>query len=666
MRNRRIGAVAVVAALTGSTVLAAGATPALADSGKALPLKSVGDLVVDGAHQRIFVSDPDSGKIVETRYDGTVAATASGLPRVTGLALSRDGNVLYGALESGRAIVALSAATLTEPVRYDLGAGVYPLSLESAGGKLWFSYDNYGKDPYIGSEGNIGSLDLGGAKPVVALEQDTTGAYHLWSGAPELTSTQESTPGDSALLAAFDPHTSSGVVAVYNVAGGAFTRTGAQGITKGYTRDVAFTPDSAQVVAADSTAVTVARSTDLTPTGSYPVNGWAKSVAVASDGTVAIGGSEVRIFAPGKTVPIRRYTLPRTDPTTTGNDEVADRALAWEPGGNRLFAITDNYSAIHHLRVYTEPKKSPPSLKLSGPASAARGRPLTVTGSLTASIPLPAGTRVTVTRTDLENPSGKSLGTLTTAANGSFSVTDTPSAGGTVTYRASYAGDAKHSAVTATKSVSVSRTSPVLTINNNKKTFGYGRTVTFTAKLGATYKNRVVEIWADPSGGDQGRRLLKRAVASRSGTVSASLRLTRDTTVSAVFTGDPRTAPKTVKATVGTKVNVSLKVSKHYRTGKIGKTKYHYVHVKTKAKLTVKMTAGPKARKAYVGVQFFSKGKWRAWNDGYFPAAEAVHLDATGFKGYKLRVRAAYRKGSSGDSVNTTTWTPYQYIYITK
>jgi hypothetical protein len=664
MRNRRIGAVTAVAALAGSTVLAVGATPALADSGKTLPIKSVGDLVVDSAHQRIFVSDPTSGKIVETTYDGTVVATASGLPRVTGLALSAGGDKVYGALESGRAIVALSAATLTEPVRYDLGAGVYPLSLESVAGKLWFSYDNYGRDPFIGSDGNIGSLDLSGAEPVLALKQDGTGGHGLWSGAPELASA----PGDSGLLAAFDPHTSSGVVAVYNVSGGTFTRTGAKQVTGGYTRDAAFTPDAGQVVAADASAVTVAGSTDLAPAGSYPVDGWVRAVAVASDGTVATGGTSVRVFAPGGTAPIRGYALPHTDPTTTGYDEVADRALAWEPAGNRLFAVTENHSDIHYLRVFIEPKKSLPVLKLSGPASATRAKPITITGKLTASLPLPAGTPVTVTRTDLEYPSGKPLGTRTIAANGSFSFTDTTSAGGTVTYRVSYAGDENHSAATAAKPVSVSRTATTLSLTNNGKTYGYGKTVTFTARLGATYRNRTVEIWADPSGGDQKRRLLKRAVASKAGNVSASLRLTRNTTVSAVFTGDARTAPKTASATVGTRVSVSLKLSKYYKTGKIGSTKYRYYHVKTKAKFNVKMTAAPNARQAYMSVQFYDRGKWRSWGDGYFPAKDSIYLSGAGLKGYKMRVRAAYVKGysNSGDSLNTTTWTSYQYLYFTK
>jgi hypothetical protein len=671
MHNRRIAAATVVAALAGSTVLAAGATPALADSGKTLPIKSFGDVLVDGAHQRIFVSDPTGGKIVETTYDGTTVATASGLPRVTGLALSADGDKLYGALEAGRAIVALSAATLTDPVRYDLGASVYPLSLESVAGKLWFSYDNYGKDPFIGSDGNIGSLDLSGAEPVVTLEQDSTGGLGLWSGAPHVTSA----PGSASLLAAFDPNTSSGILAVYDVSSGALNRTAAKGIPENaYTRDVAFTPDASQIVTAAPSPqdhLTVVNTADLEPAGSYPFDAWANAVDIAADGTVAANcgpgcGPDLRIFAPGGTNPLRTYVMPDTDPTVTGNDQVVDDGLAWEPDGNRLFAVTENASHAFYLRIFTEPKKSLPALKLSGPASATRAKPITITGTLTASLPLPAGTPVTVTRTDLEYPSGKSLGTRKTAANGSFSFTDTTSAGGTVTYRAAYAGDEKHSAVTTAKSVAVSRKATTLSLTNNGKVYGYGKTVTFTARLGATYKNRTVEIWADPYGGDQGRRLLKRAAASKAGAVSVGLRLTRNTAVSAVFTGDARTAPKTVSAKVGTKVSVSLKLSKYYKTAKIGSTKYRYYHVKTKAKFNVKMTAAPNARKAYISVQFNYKGKWQAWGDGYFPAKDSIYLDGTGFKGYKMRVRTAYVKGSSGDSLNTTTWTSYQYLYFTK
>jgi hypothetical protein len=649
------------AATTAFSVLLAGVAmapaPALADSARNLSITSVGDLVVDGVHQRVYVSDPDSGKIVATTYDGTIVATATGLPRVTGLALSADGDKLYGALEAGRAIVALSAAALTDPVRYDLGAGVYPLSLESVAGKLWFSYDDYGRDPYIGSDGNIGSLDLSGAEPVVATDLDTIGP---WSGAPELISA----PGDSGLLASFDPHSSSAAVAVYNATGGTFTPAVVKQVGGGYTRAAAFTPDAAQLLVADGGGVTVVSSTDLATAGSYPTNSWGVAVAAASDGTVAAAGATIGVFAPGRTTPIREYSLPHTDPVSSGYDQVAERALAWEPGGNRLFAVTENYSEIHYLRVYTEPKKSLPVLKLSGPASATRATPITVTGSLTASLPLPAGTPVTVTRTDLEYPSGKSLGTRTTAANGSFSFTDTTSAGGTVTYRVSYAGDATHSAVSAAKAVAVSRAATSLTINNNGKVYGYGSTATFTAHLGTTYKNRTVEIWADPYGGDLGRRLLKRAVVNGKGNIAVSLKLYRNTAVTAAFTGDARTAPRTAGATVYTKVPVSLKLSKHYRTS----GGYKLFHKKTAAQFTVRMPAYT-GRKAFLQVQVYYQGRWQTLAYQYFPtkAGTAVVLfGGGGLVGYKLRVRAAYRKGGSGDSVNYTTYGPYSYFRFTK
>jgi hypothetical protein len=41
-------------------------------------------------------------------------------------------------------------------------------------------------------------------------------------------------------------------------------------------------------------------------------------------------------------------------------------------------------------------------------------------------------------------------------------------------------------------------------------------------------------------------------------------------------------------------------------------------------------------------------------------------MDTRGWAGYKFRVRAAYRYGTSGDNVNYTTYTPYQYLYISR
>ncbi|MER5359427.1 hypothetical protein [Streptomyces sp. NPDC002785] len=48
------------------------AAPAVADSSTQLPVSSFGDIVVDGVHDRVFISDPGGGSIVVTDYDGTV------------------------------------------------------------------------------------------------------------------------------------------------------------------------------------------------------------------------------------------------------------------------------------------------------------------------------------------------------------------------------------------------------------------------------------------------------------------------------------------------------------------------------------------------------------------------------------------------------------------
>ncbi|GIE36615.1 hypothetical protein Ait01nite_096600 [Actinoplanes italicus] len=305
------------------------------------------------------------------------------------------------------------------------------------------------------------------------------------------------------------------------------------------------------------------------------------------------------------------------------------------------------------------------TLTLAGPSSATRAKALTITGKLASPLTLSAGTKVSVTRVDLEYPSGRSLGTKTVAANGTFSIVDTPTAGGTVTYRVSYAGDLTHTPASASKAVAVSRTAPALAINNNGKTYAYGQTVTFTAKLGTTYKNRVVEIWADPAGADQARKLVKRATVSKTGYVSASVKLTRNTTVSAVFTGDARTAPRTVYANVGAKAYLKLHLSRYYKNAKIGKITYKFYRTNSVAWFTNAMNSASQ-RLVYVQVQRYSGGKWRNWDGRYFDATDILFLPGTGLNGAKFRIRTAYVKGSSGDSMNITTWAPYQYFTFTK
>ncbi|MGW9026600.1 hypothetical protein ACWGQ5_20895 [Streptomyces sp. NPDC055722] len=99
MRIRTLPAATALAVLFSSAALAVGsAAPALADSSTLLPVKSADDMVVDGVHQRVFISDPTSGKVVAPNYVGTVVGTVDSLPGANGLELSADSSTLYAAV----------------------------------------------------------------------------------------------------------------------------------------------------------------------------------------------------------------------------------------------------------------------------------------------------------------------------------------------------------------------------------------------------------------------------------------------------------------------------------------------------------------------------------------------------------------------------------------
>ncbi len=275
--------------------------------------------------------------------------------------------------------------------------------------------------------------------------------------------------------------------------------------------------------------------------------------------------------------------------------------------------------------------------------------------------------KLQVTRTDLESTKGKALPTVTVKANGTYSFTDTPPVGGTVTYKVSYAGDAGHAAVSASDKVAVSRAATTLSLNNNGKVYGYGADVKFTAHLGKTYKNRTVAIYSDPFGGDKAKKLVKSGKVNSSGNITVTVDMTRDTAVSAVFAGDARYASKTVKETAYAKVKVSEAISRHYKTAKIGSTSYYWFHKNSAPVVTTTMTYY-KNRQERLDLQVYYDGRWYDSDSEYFALGTsgkvAVDLGAPGQSGIKARVRSAYINGSSGDTVNSTTYTGWKYLYF--
>ncbi|GAA0439958.1 hypothetical protein Aca07nite_48260 [Actinoplanes capillaceus] len=568
MRMSRAALAAAV--LIGSSTLAvsAFAAPALATPYAPLALTSFGDIVVDGVHQRIFITDPSAQKVVVTDYSGAVIDELEGYGFVDDLALSADSSRLY--FGASHAIVEVDTGTLAEAKRYPLGDTVYPGDVVPAGGKLWFGY---GRD----DRGSFGSVDP--ADSTVWL--DPPSAEDGFSDSRPYVYGSPAAPG--TIVVSGDQFAREGSITVYDVSSGSAVervRGSAEGTAA---KETAFTADGTGLVRVADLFGEQIRVSDLSTVVTYPALARANGVDVATDGRIAVSvanqttGDDIYVFEGAGTTATQTIRLPEAggeaEPGSgeLARDGVQDRGIAWQPGGPRLFAVA-KYDRAFRLWV------------LNAPADP------------------------------------------------------------------------------------IVKQTPALALNGNGGIFGYGSTVNFTARLGATHTNRVVEIWADPYG-PEAKRLLKRGTVNSSGYLTASLKVTRNTTLTATFAGDERYDARTVTSTVQTRAAVATAVSKHYKTAKKGSVSYFYFHKKATPKFTTTMTAYP-GRRQQVIVEYWSGGKWRAWSKR-FVAVKADGKSVAAFTGthrvgVKFRVRAAYLKGTSGDSANYTTYGAWKYFTFTK
>ncbi|QLI99735.1 Ig-like domain repeat protein [Streptomyces sp. NEAU-sy36] len=651
---RSISTATALAVLFGSAALSLGAA-GTASAAPAAHVTSPGGLAVDGAAQRVFVGDSTNGTVTATDYSGAVLGSVAGVTGVSDLAVSDDGATVYAAAPQIHEIWAIDANTLTVKARYTVATNTGPRYVAFSGGKVWFSYG----DQWDGDLGSVDpSVDPASGTDPVSLEQFPTEGTSVGIWGQALLDTDPTQPG---ILGVAETGLSSDSMAVLDVSSGKAAlvawHNGDYSLNNGI-GDIDLVPGGKQVLVNGRDRDAYADGT-FKAAGSYPSGQFAD---VASNGLVAqVNGGKIMTYQPGATLPLRTYD--------EGTSSTAD--LAWAPDDSRIFALVGSpaQNAGYTLKVLTGPALNNPTLTVNAPSSATRAKQLTVTGRLSATVPLPTGAKLQVTRVDLDSPSGKALPAVTVRTDGTYSFTDTPSAGGTVTYKVTYAGDAAHSAVTASDKVDVSRATASLSLNNNGKVYSYGADVKFTAHLGTTYKNRTVEIWANPYGGDKPNKLLKSGKVDSHGNISATVDMTRDTDVTAVFKGDSRYKPRTVKSTGYAKVKTSTAVTKYYKTAKIGSTTYYWFHKNTDPLLTTTMTYYP-GRMQRMDLQVYYGGKWYTADGSpeYFKLASngksAVSLGAPGTSGIKARMRSSYINNSSGDNVNTTTYGSWKYLYF--
>jgi hypothetical protein len=117
--------------------------------------------------------------------------------------------------------------------------------------------------------------------------------------------------------------------------------------------------------------------------------------------------------------------------------------------------MAGGYGGPPTLNIITQ--QVPSTLSLTGPAMVVPEQPITLTGTLGGPSADIGGQPLQMVRTDKAHPNGVTLPDVTTAANGTFKITDTPPRGtvGTVTYQVSYAGDGQLGPSTASVSVKI-------------------------------------------------------------------------------------------------------------------------------------------------------------------------------------------------------------------
>lgn len=415
-----------------------------ATSAVALPITQYSHMLVDPAHQHLFItSGSGSASILVTDYSGQTVATILGEPGATGLALSSDGSTVYAALANGDAISAISTSTLSETARYPTGTGTDPAYVAYSSGRIWFGYG-------AAAHGGIGSIDPSTSPAAVTLNA----APGSWYAAPIVAATS------GGELVAGEPGQSPVQLASYDVSGGTATVLAPQKYLNeaANLRSMQITPDGKDVVLASGAPAyqEVFQVSDLSAAGTYPAHQYPNAVSIAGDGTVAAGtccgyladgsgSNEILMFAPGSTTPENTIGF--------GSVQLADDGAALTPDGSLLFVVT--LASGPTLNIVPNPKTTDPTstvvtcppetVVISQDASCTA----TVTDTAAASPTTPTGTVTFASDTSDGTFSGNSC-VLSPATSGQASCTVSYTPGeasyGMDTITGTYGGDSAHTA----------------------------------------------------------------------------------------------------------------------------------------------------------------------------------------------------------------------------
>ena len=479
-----------VAAATVGTLAAVGLPAASAHAAGTvtsvtLPINQFSHMLVDSAHQHLFISGsggdftPGGGTtstgIMVTDYSGQEITFIPDTGAASAMSISSDGSTVYAV--QGSYVDVINADTLTYTTRYFLGSGVSATSAVYAGGKIWFSYQPTfpSTDSDGAIESGIGSIDPSvipttfpangagevtgpGISAATVTFNATNDPAGTWGAAPLLAlsssgelvaaGTQDPSVEEPFELAGYDVSSGAAAVVVPPV----------QVATGINVQDLQITPDGKDVVVASGSpyAQQVFQLSDMSLVGQYPTAEWPVSVSITANGTVVAGAGGVSngayVYAPGGSAPLNTYSF--------GTNTLHSAEIT--PDGSDLFAITSTTNSLYQvmLNIIPDPAQTASTLSVRTRATERKPRWIRLTGTLGGPAPYVGGQTLTVTRVDPADPNGVALPDVTTNADGTYTITDhnLPKVEGnseTITYQVSYAGNAYLTSSSASAAVAV-------------------------------------------------------------------------------------------------------------------------------------------------------------------------------------------------------------------
>lgn len=384
-----------------------------------------------------------------------------------------------------------------------------------------------------------------------------------------------------------------------------------------------------------------------------PITGKITLASGEAVGTVTItrttsGGSGGKNF----TVPVSStgtFTLRDAPPALGSYTYVASWA-----GTDKIAPASDTYRVLV--------TKIPAAIALKGPAGSHITERVRLTGQLhLTGIKIPAGTTIVVRRTQAGGGNTRKM-TAHVAADGSFTISDTPPALGNFAYAASYAGTALTSSASATHRLTVTRIPPALRMSTGGVVLT-GSTIHATAYLGVTYRNRAVSIYAQPFGGK--KVLLRTGRVNSAGKLAASYRAVHNTRFTAVFSGDARYRPGSVSHVADVRTRIAQSQSGSYASITVNHVTYRLYHRHKLLYVHSAVTPGKAGRCVVFEYQLHYRGRWQDFKSGCMRLNKSSKITvAFNLSVASLNTPYRIRTDYGGDATNLGNDSSWQYFMV--